>query len=348
MNDVGFDHTSFRQKLMAKNENYKRILFTSGRKRSSTIVKGETTDMLYGFGTVKILLNSCTKIFQNGEEVELTQAMKEELFKNVAEANKKSLRTLGIARKVLQKGEGGDNHLDIIKVEVKKGAAPTVPPAEGQAPEEKIHEDIYVVEQTGLTLLGVFGLKDPLRPGVKDAVKTMHAAGITVRMVTGDSKDTATAIAKDCGILPQDDTGYVILEGEKFEERVGGRTLLCKMCEAKKENPDVVINVDLSDERLDKKKEEKEDDEDDKDDKKKKKEDRKILCPTHKCEMEVCCSNLKAFKEIVNMLRVIAVCRPQDKYLLVASLKFLYLSFIIFIEVMLLPLQVMDQMMRQH
>jgi len=191
------------------------------------------------------------------------------------------------------------------------------PHIEGQQQEEKVKDDIFAVEATGLTLFGVFGLKDPLRPGVKEAVKTMHKAGITVRMVTGDSKDTATAIAKDCGILPQDDTGYVILRGEEFEEKVGSKTLLCRSCEAQKDNPDVVINVDLSDERLEGKKE------DDGDDKKKKKEDRKILCPTHKSEMQVCCSNLKAFKEIVNKLMVIAVCRPQDKYLLVASLKFL-------------------------
>ncbi|CAL8169545.1 unnamed protein product [Prunus armeniaca] len=37
------------------------------------------------------------------------------------------------------------------------------------------------------TLIAVVGIKDPMRPEVKDAVQTCLAAGITVRMVTGDN-----------------------------------------------------------------------------------------------------------------------------------------------------------------
>ncbi|PHT30509.1 hypothetical protein CQW23_29896 [Capsicum baccatum] len=45
---------------------------------------------------------------------------------------------------------------------------------------------------------------DPVCPGVKNAVKTCLAAGITVRMVTGDNIKTAKTIAKECGILTTD------------------------------------------------------------------------------------------------------------------------------------------------
>lgn len=40
------------------------------------------------------------------------------------------------------------------------------------------------------------GIKDPLRDGISKAVKLCHGAGVTVRMVTGDNKNTAIAIAK--------------------------------------------------------------------------------------------------------------------------------------------------------
>jgi Ca2+-transporting ATPase len=35
-------------------------------------------------------------------------------------------------------------------------------------------------------MVGIFGIEDPLRPGIKDAVKQCHKSGINVRMVTGD------------------------------------------------------------------------------------------------------------------------------------------------------------------
>ena len=46
------------------------------------------------------------------------------------------------------------------------------------------------------------GIKDPLRDGIKRAVEICHGAGVRVRMVTGDNKNTAIAIAKEAGILP--------------------------------------------------------------------------------------------------------------------------------------------------
>lgn len=47
-----------------------------------------------------------------------------------------------------------------------------------------------------LCILGLVGIKDPLREGIPLAVKACHAAGVRVRMVTGDNKRTAVSIAK--------------------------------------------------------------------------------------------------------------------------------------------------------
>ena len=53
-----------------------------------------------------------------------------------------------------------------------------------------------------MIVIGIVGLKDPLKKGVALTVNKCKSAGITVRMVTGDNSETAVAIAKDANILP--------------------------------------------------------------------------------------------------------------------------------------------------
>lgn len=47
-----------------------------------------------------------------------------------------------------------------------------------------------------MTILAMVGIKDPLRDGIPQAVRACHEGGVRVRMVTGDNKSTAIAIAK--------------------------------------------------------------------------------------------------------------------------------------------------------
>ncbi|KAK4348607.1 hypothetical protein RND71_031362 [Anisodus tanguticus] len=65
----------------------------------------------------------------------------------------------------------------------------------------------------GYTCIGIVGIKDPVRPGVKESVAICRSAGITVRMVTGDNINTAKAIARECGILTDDG---IAIEGPVF------------------------------------------------------------------------------------------------------------------------------------
>lgn len=67
----------------------------------------------------------------------------------------------------------------------------------------------------GLVLVGLFGILDPLRPEVPEAVSNCKDAGIVVRMVTGDSIATAKAISKGCGILTE---GGLVMEGPAFRK----------------------------------------------------------------------------------------------------------------------------------
>ncbi|CAN1274439.1 Calcium-transporting ATPase 1, partial [Linum perenne] len=62
----------------------------------------------------------------------------------------------------------------------------------------------------------IVGIKDPVRPGVKESVAVCRSAGIVVRMVTGDNITTAKAIARECGILTDDG---IAIEGPEFREK---------------------------------------------------------------------------------------------------------------------------------
>ncbi|UTT49434.1 cation-translocating P-type ATPase [Rhodococcus gordoniae] len=53
-----------------------------------------------------------------------------------------------------------------------------------------------------LTFVGMVGIIDPLRPEAIEAVRTAHAAGIDVRMITGDHAITASAIGSELGLGP--------------------------------------------------------------------------------------------------------------------------------------------------
>ncbi|XP_031098445.1 putative calcium-transporting ATPase 13, plasma membrane-type [Ipomoea triloba] len=71
----------------------------------------------------------------------------------------------------------------------------------------------------GLTLLGLVGLKDPCRDGVKKAVESCQFAGVNVKMITGDNVFTAKAIATECGILQPNqasEEGLSVIEGFEF------------------------------------------------------------------------------------------------------------------------------------
>ncbi|KAM3479241.1 hypothetical protein MY8738_005531 [Beauveria namnaoensis] len=55
--------------------------------------------------------------------------------------------------------------------------------------------------KSGLALVGLVAIVDPLRPEIRDVVSTLRGAGIRIAMVTGDFSLTALAIARDAGIV---------------------------------------------------------------------------------------------------------------------------------------------------
>lgn len=183
-----------------------RFQFTSKRKKMSTVLTG-ISDNEYGYdkrlhtkGAAEIVLKTCSHFINEDGRVELlTDDMKSFIISSVIEEfAKNALRTICLAYKDLQVNEGGPNHEDDDPDNVNKA-----------------------VEKEGLTCIAILGIRDIIRPEVPEAVKTCQKAGIKVRMVTGDNKITALAIAKECGIITEETEGCV-LEGPEFYQRVGG------------------------------------------------------------------------------------------------------------------------------
>jgi Ca2+ transporting ATPase len=163
-------------------------------------------------GASEIVLGNCTKWMNaNGQICDLDDPMKQQILKIIEDYAKQALRTICLAYKDLKAGEGGPSHEEVSDNE-----------------ELKRH-NVRKIEETGFICFAILGIKDVIRPEVPLAVKQCKAASIKVRMVTGDNKITAKAIAKECNIyedgIPDD---LQVMEGPAFYEKVGG--LYCKNC----------------------------------------------------------------------------------------------------------------------
>ncbi len=176
--------------------NYPRVAeapFDSMRKMMSTIhADGKGAYVQFTKGAPDEILKCCTHARLNGEDVALTDEIKE----NILSANKnmanEALRVLAVAYKPLT-----------------------------AVPESVDPEDI----ENNLVFLGLTGMIDPIRPEVKDAIAECKDAGIRAVMITGDHIDTAIAIAKQLGIISDSSqaiTGAEMAEmsDEEFLERI--------------------------------------------------------------------------------------------------------------------------------
>lgn len=176
-----------------KNELYnvmkrvKDIPFDSSRKMMTTIHKMPNGYRVITKGAPDVLLKRCNKVYDNGNVTTLDYS-KTKLIEN--QNNKmadEALRVLAIA------------YLDV----------PNLP--------SRI--DTETVEKN-LIFIGLIGMIDPPREGVKEAVATCKKAGIKTVMITGDHIITAKAIAKDLGILRGSDLAITGEELDKIPQSI--------------------------------------------------------------------------------------------------------------------------------
>lgn len=81
---------------------------------------------------------------------------------------------------------------------------------------EEINKDMVI---KNLILVGIIGIRDEIRPQVKESVSKVENAGIQVVMVTGDAKPTAVAIATELGLLRPGDIAITSDEISKMSDK---------------------------------------------------------------------------------------------------------------------------------
>ncbi|KAM0884018.1 hypothetical protein ACQ4PT_031255 [Festuca glaucescens] len=157
--------------------------FSSAKKRMSVILELPGGQYhAHCKGASEIVLAACDKFMDDSGSIVPLDRNTANKFNDIIETfSSEALRTLSLAYRVLEDGS--------------------------------THEEIPL---KGYTFIGLVGIKDPVRPGVRESVASCRSAGIAVKMVTGDNINTAKAIARECGILTDDG---LAIEGAEFREK---------------------------------------------------------------------------------------------------------------------------------
>ncbi|EER99121.2 calcium-transporting ATPase 5, plasma membrane-type isoform X1 [Sorghum bicolor] len=167
--------------------------FSSEKKRGGVALKVSDTEVrIHWKGAAEVLLASCRRWLSADGSVQPMNSIKHiEFKKSIDDMAVRSLRCVAFAY------------------------CPWEPK---MVPTESL--DKWKLPEDDLTLIGVVGIKDPCRPGVRNAVQLCSTAGIKVHMVTGDNVETAKAIAVECGILDAKYTASEpnVIEGKVFRE----------------------------------------------------------------------------------------------------------------------------------
>ena len=173
------------QKIIEILPRVEEVPFDSDRKLMTTVNKDNGKYLVYTKGGIDELLTRCTSYILNGEiKTDLDNYKKNIAIENENMA-KEALRVLGFAYKEL-------DHM----------------PSK---------EEMQNIEKD-LVFIGMVGMIDPPREEAKKAVEKCKTAGIKVVMITGYHKVTATAIAKELGILKNDDEAITGRELEAMSQ----------------------------------------------------------------------------------------------------------------------------------
>lgn len=142
--------------------------FDSGRKMMSTVHNSKGEFIQFTKGAPDVVVDRCTFYLKDGNPVPMNEEYKAEILANNKAMADKALRVLACAERVWK-----------------------------QAPNDFEPDTL----ETELCFVGLCGMIDPVRPEVKDAIEECRSAGIRPIMITGDHIDTAVAIAKELGII---------------------------------------------------------------------------------------------------------------------------------------------------
>ncbi|MFD3156054.1 cation-translocating P-type ATPase [Haloimpatiens sp. FM7330] len=157
--------------------------FDSDRKLMTTVNKYENKYYVMTKGAIDNLLNIVNKAYINGQVINLTEDLKNQILKASYSMSNDALRVLGAAYKILDSTNNKSNSLE-----------------------------------NDLIFIGLVGMIDPPRIEVKDSINLCKKAGIKTIMITGDHKKTAFAIAKELGIAASENESISGVELDKLSQ----------------------------------------------------------------------------------------------------------------------------------
>jgi len=157
----------FTEKRLEQVKRLNEIPFSSERKMMSVVARSSPAT-LYSKGAPENILSLSTHMMRNGKTIRLTKKDRDEILSANMSMTKQALRVLGVAMK----------------------------PAN--------HSDPHATKESGLVFLGLVGMMDPPREGVREDIALCRKAGIKVVMITGDHVNTATSIADQLNLSKED------------------------------------------------------------------------------------------------------------------------------------------------
>lgn len=173
---IGGDENKVREEFPRLQE----IPFDSDRKLMSTLhFRNNRYEMLIK-GAPDVLLARCTSVEQNGEVLPLTDEIRSAIVDQNRDFSSQGLRVLAFAKKVLSE-----------------------------------NRPLTLEDENDLIFTGLIAMMDPPRVESAPAVADCRRAGIRPVMITGDHKITASAIAREIGILQDGDRA---VEGSELEK----------------------------------------------------------------------------------------------------------------------------------
>ncbi len=178
LHEQGHDYEALRNQARVLHE----VPFSTERKYmavevQSAMVPGQR--ILYVKGASEILFTRC-------QGIEGGTVTREQVLGQLEDFQRRAMRTLGFACKVLAPGEVAVSDGELVA--------------------------------TGLTFMGIVAINDPVRPDVPHAVREVQDAGIAVKVVTGDTPITAREIAREIGLWTDADGDDAIITGPEFAQ----------------------------------------------------------------------------------------------------------------------------------
>jgi Ca2+-transporting ATPase len=184
-----------RESMVSSNQVVKELPFDSDRKRMTIVTLDEMgREVVHTKGSADVLLPLCASYATHAGRVALDAEARQKILAEAEEMSSRALRVLGVARRELGTHRASE------------------PPSQHAAHDPDQQGDAL---ESHLTFVGLVGMIDPPRDGVKEAVALCADAHVRAVMITGDHKLTAVAIAKELGLWEE---GAMALTGAELEK----------------------------------------------------------------------------------------------------------------------------------